>query len=156
MVKKSNKLELTADEEKLKISMVLLDPQYLIASMPKNKTFKDLLSYVPDNKFTFNKEQVQKFVKYTSVLTPSYVYFEGKDNIVTLKLSASENKLSTSFTIPETVKPFKIKLSNFFIDLLSIIDDNITISTEAEQPVYIKYHNENFDMEYILASLKME
>ena len=154
--KKNNKLVLTATKESLKISAILRDPQYIKESLPKNKGFEDTLKMVSDNTFHFSKEQVNEIVKHTSIINPKSIILEGKDKKLSLKLGANENDLTTSFDLPTTIKPFKIKLSIFLVDLLSIINADIIMSAQENSALYIKVKDEFSKVEYVLASLKTE
>jgi hypothetical protein len=155
MDKKTNKLELSSDTEKLKISAILRDPKYIM-SLREGKTFDMVKEGISDNIFTLDREQIKQIINYSNSMSSKVVYLEGKDNTITLKLNLSDNKLSTSFDIQETISPFKVKVSEYLIHLLSTIGDNVTMSAKEDCPVYVSTEGDDYVFEYILATLKME
>ncbi len=156
LAKKTNKLVLSSSKESLKISVVLRNPQYIKDSLPKGKSFDDTLKLISDNTFTLTKEQIDRITKNTSVINAKDLILEGKDNKVILNLESNENQLSEEFKISEKIEPFKIKLNSFIIDLLSIIDEDVIMSAKDNSAIYIVVKNECYEVEYVLASLKVD
>lgn len=159
LTKKENKLTLTAcgsSESNLKASVGLMNPAYIKIEANED-IFTKLKEKSLGNTFTLDNElHIKKILEHFNSMNTNSVSFEGINNTIKLKVDDTQNKIESGFTVPEKVEKFNIKLNKLYLDLLSVINDNVTISMKDDSPIYTSVSNDNYSFEYIVAPIKTE
>lgn len=153
VAKKENKLNITSDDVKLKVAMILRSPQYITTKL-ELKEYEKVYNQAKGNDFTLTKEQIKKISGYVSSLNPTEIIFEGKDNQLTFKLINNENKISDTFELDNNIKEFKVTLRRASIDILNFLGSDVKMSISQDCPILFRVEEESFWFEYIMAPLK--
>lgn len=160
--KKDNKLLLKSPDNKLKISLVLKNPDYIINKFT-NEQFNSILKKASGNEFTLSKETVTKIASYCKTLNTNVLYLKGSKKELTLEI---DNKTGNSTTASSSIiavfdlehplkEDFSIKLSNMFLDIFSSIGKEGEVSTRNNAPLAIKSSGEDYSITYICNTLKI-
>lgn len=153
VAKKENKLNITSDDAKLKVAMILRSPQYITSKL-EVKDYDKVYNQAKGNGFTLTKEQIKKISGYVTSLNPTEIIFEGKNNQLTFKLINNENKISDTFELDNEIKEFKVVLRKASIDILNFLSSDVILSIKQDCPILLRVEKENFWFEYIMAPLK--
>lgn len=144
--KKDNKLVLKTN--KLKISCILRNPTY-IQNKLDNPTFNKILKGITAKTVILTKSQIKELIKYYTVIGSndlSLVNKEGKLSIVSEK---NENE-SVGIIDTEVKEKFNVRLSRVFIDVLSVIEDDIKVVLSNDSPAYIRVDNDNYNFDILI------
>ena len=150
--KTENKLNFATEDSKLKVSAVLQDPQYVTNTIESAK-FEGALKVAKGEEFTLDKEDVKKLTTYAQTIATEEFVLQGKAGELSVVLDDSKNSIVSKFPIAN-VKPFKVKLGKFFLDVLSVVNNTVTLSVSDDKPVYLKVEEGNIVFEYVVAPKK--
>lgn len=163
LIKKDNKLILSSNGENLVITLTLKNPDYILNTLTKEK-FMELLGKSEGNYFTLNSGVINKLTEYSNSIKTDELVLVGEGNRLDISIASRikkddkeevENEILASFTLPETVKPFDIKVSKILLDILNTVGKDLNISILNAKPIVIKYFEENkLEVTYLLAQLK--
>jgi len=151
MEKLENKINIKSD--KIKFSCVLRNPKYIVNTFPEDKytTWKEKST---GNEFVVSQKTVKEIIQHFNTISPNELTLNGSEKTIKLKLENNQNELVVDISIDQEVKPFKVKLAPLFIDFLSTVEGDLTVSVKDEgSPVYAKVKHEDCEVEYIIAPL---
>jgi len=155
--KEDNKLVISSSEQKLKASCILKNTEYILNNLEETK-FNTLLEKAKGNEFILSKNIISQISIYIDTVGSDELIFsydeESKD--LCLFVESNENSILASFPTDEKIKPFKTKVSKALVDILKTINDDVIISIKHNTPILIKFHNDIFDITYIIAPKKLE
>lgn len=157
ITKKDNKLIFDSEKDKLKISYILKNPQYLLVNNRNfnfnlNK-FNELYEKAKGNEFTLNETNIKKIVKYFTSIKTNALELIGKDNLLKLVVSSNDNEIVSEIALETKIMPISIRLSEQFIEIIKNLK-KATVSTYNLQPVSIVAGEDNeYKVNYLLAQL---
>jgi len=161
LIKKENKLifdsiDRLTKEDKLKISYLLKNPDYIVNKLEINK-YNEILKKAQGNEFTPSKKILQKIISYSDSFKTNNLILEtyNKNKLSLFIEDSSENNLLAEFDV-KVNEDFNIKISKILIDIFKIIDlnDNIELSIKNDSPFKIRVYNDNYEAIYLIALLK--
>ncbi len=135
---------------KVKFASTLRSPQYIVNSIPEEK-YQSLIAKAIGNEFVLKQETVKAIINHFNTISPDGLTLKGAGKVLTLKLSSQHGDLTVDFDLETEVKPFTVKLAKLFVDLLSVINDDITLSINNEAPVFVSTSKEDYKFDYIVA-----
>ena len=150
---KTNKIVLSSKDDNLQASAVLRNIDYIQNILPDEK-FENAVKTAAGNNFILTKIDTKKIVDYFASILPANLQLDGIGNSITVRLENNQNEILASFPMSQKHTPFSVKLSRVFVDLLSVITDDIEVSIKEKQPVYLKIENNDYRIEYLVAPVK--
>lgn len=149
--KKENKLIVEAD--KTRASFTLKNTEYVINKISESK-FKELATKASGNEFSLSKEVVSRIISTINSVKAEDVSLKLKDKLLTIDVDNGNQSIETSFDLKESVKTVALKLNKAVIDILKLLDGEVTVSVNTESPVYFVVENKDYNVIYIVATLK--
>jgi len=150
IAKKENTIVLKANKTKTKL--LLRNTKYILTVL-EEKDYEEKTKSLKDNQFTLTKDNIADLVRYYD-LFKSKVTIVGDKKEIVIKVGAEENVGELKIDIKETVKPFDVYIAGFFVEALSQIGEDVTISAKTDAPIIINYKTDDYSIEYLLAPLK--
>lgn len=147
-----NKIVFTNEKGKHKVKILLRNKDYILNKIDE-EGFDKYREMTKGNEFTLVEEDVKKVISYYNAIKSDEVILVGKGNEIALKLEKDENEIIDSFEVGE-VGDFKTKVSKIFIDLISVLKGDITLSIMSDKPIFVSVDDEDSKFEYVLAPLK--
>lgn len=150
------KLELSSVTPKLRFTVPLRKAEYILTKIEESK-FTSYLALAITNMVKIPQNVVKSIIGYSDLLGGKSLLLTGKDTDVILEIENNQNNIVAEFNINQEFKPFITKISNLFVDLLSTIGSDITLSVAKENsPVYLKTESEKITFEYLIAPLEVK
>lgn len=149
-----NKLTITAPDSDTKASAVLREPSLIKNSVPNDK-FEAKVQTVKGNEFTLTPEIMVDIVKHFEAIGTKKLLLTGEGNKINLSLENNQNELLVSFPIKESVEKFTITLNRNMIDLLSVLNVDVTASVLSDDSIFIELVEEDLVFEYFVAANKL-
>lgn len=149
--KSSNKLVLTPDciEKSLKISIALKSPDY-IENIIKEETFNNLKTKALGNEFVVEGEYIKRIKEYFDNVDTKKFTLKNSNKKLIFKVEDIQNEIEYKTNV-EGIKDFDVILPKSFIDVLSLLNEDVTISLKNDSPAYIKIKNKNYMIEYLVS-----
>ncbi len=147
-----NKVILSSEKDNVKISTTLSDPQYITNVVDESKV-KSWIDKSSGNEVTLPVGMVKQIVSYLNTMEINSLVLEGSDETITLKIENQQNEIVASFPVKEQFKPFKVKLKEIFLELLSSFNGEVIISVNKKAPVYLSVKNDNCEFVYFIAPM---
>jgi len=144
--KKDNKLILKDD--KLTISCILRNPTYIKNSLDNNK-FDEILNSNTSNPIKLTENQIKELITYYNTVGSYDIILTNKNGKLAIISEKNENELIGIIDV-DVLSKFKVKLSNVFMDILSLIDDDIEIKLGNDTPVSIKIDNDDYTFDILI------
>lgn len=149
ITKKDNKLELVSDDDKIKSSFTLKNPEYVINKVTEDK-FKDLYKKASGNEFKVSKSVISKIISTANSIKSNEISLKLKDKTMTISVDNGNQSIDIEFELDKAVKTASIKLNKAIIDILKMLNEETVISINNEAPVLFETSN----VAYIVATLK--
>ena len=105
------------------------------------------------NEFVLPTEVVKQLVNHFNTLNPTSLILSGKGKSISLKIENKNNELTVDFDIAKEVEAFKVKLAKLFVEILSVIGSEVSLSVKDGSPVYLNVKKSDAEFEYIIAPL---
>lgn len=153
ITKEKNKLILISENKKLRASLILREPEYIINTLEGTK-IDTLLEKTKGNVFTLSKDSIKSILSYVNAIGSDKIVLIGKDKELQVALENKENEILASFDIEQTVDGFTVKLMKQITSILNIVDGDIVLSMKDDSPISITIKDENMEVIYIVAPIK--
>ncbi len=153
--KDKNKLVLTSSDKKLKVSIMLREPDYIVNTL-ENKKMDDLLEKSQGNAFILFLPVVKLIYSYINALGCDKLVLKGDKKELKLLLENKENEIVASFDLEQEVKPFEVKLMRQITAILNVVNTDIEISIKNDSPISLKVKDEDMEITYIIAPIKKD
>ncbi|KKL86048.1 hypothetical protein LCGC14_1948600 [marine sediment metagenome] len=150
LTKTDNKLILS--DKKLKISCILRNPAYVTTKLDNDK-FKKVYSSLSEHSITLDISQIKKLINYFNTIGSNSIILTNKNNKLGIKSEKSENELSATIDT-KVIEKFEIKLPKVFVDVLSIVDDDIILKLSDGKPGYIGISSEHYTFQILIQRRK--
>lgn len=151
--KKDNKLVLESDKDKIKSTFTLKNPEYVINKVSVDK-FNELVKKANDNYFSLSKEIISKIISTVNSVKEDNVSLKLKDKSLTIEVDNGNQSIEVSFDLKEEVKPVNLKLNKAIVDILKLLEGEVSCSVNTESPIMFEVSNKDYTTTYIVATLK--
>lgn len=164
ITKIENKLILSS-AEKLKITLALKNPEYIINTVSMEK-YNEVEAKANSNWFALSLDTINKIRSYANSLKTNELTLNSKDEVLSVSLANTiekdgktivENEILASFESKSTgtkTKDFSVRIGSILFNVLDTLKNDVEISMANKSPVAIRYMNKNINLMYVLAPLK--
>lgn len=155
ITKKKNKLVFGSTDEKLEVSIILREPEYIVNTL-ENKKMAALLEQAEGNEFTLPLPAIKQILSYTTALGSNKLVIDGNNNVISLFAEHNENSIIADFMLDKEVNTFSVALMSQVNVILGILNKEVEMSMKNDCPISIKVEEDGIKMTYIVAPLKKD
>lgn len=151
--KKDNKLVLESATDKTKSTFTLKNPEYVINKISETKV-KELSDKALGNTFVLSKDILAKIVSIIASVKADDISLKLKGKLLTIEVDNGSQSIETSFDLKDEVKPVSIKLNKAIVEILKLFNEEVAISVNIDSPITFGIMNKDYNILYIVATLK--
>lgn len=133
----------------------LKNAEYILNKLDEDKFSNRLKETEKGISFTLSKEAVAEIVKKFNLVGSSALVLKVKDGVLTIKVKnyTNEVELETEIDLEKSKKNFNVKIGKNFVDLISLIGEEVTVSLAEDTPsaLAVEYSGKDFLYTYLVA-----
>ena len=153
-----NKLKLSTKRDKLEISAIIMNPEYIKNSIPDGKE-SEFFKKLEDGRsgvINIDSFQIDNLLKYTSYLKTEDIIIRGDKNKLQFGVTKNENEVLASIDVGEELEPFTIKVKTILLDIMSLAEEKLHLGLKENHPVFVGFRSDYSSHEYLLAPSTLE
>jgi len=149
-----NKNKLTLKEGTLKANTTLKSSQYVNNGIPEDK-FNQLYTKVTTEgkPFVLEIENLKKIVDYLATIKSTEIEFSGKKDAISINAKNVNDDITDDLPIKFDGE-FSIKLGKAILEVLSVMNEKVTITAKEPNPVLINLKKDSMEINLLVAPLK--
>jgi hypothetical protein len=161
ITKKDNKLVMKSDKDKLKISYILKNTDYLMINNKESRLdevkFNEIYSKTKGNEIVLTQAIQKKITTYFNSIKATDLVLSGEKNSLKLYVASNENEIVSEMTLETQIQPISIRVGKVFVDILKTMNSDVVFSTYDLQPISLVTEVKDlYKVIYCIAQMKMK
>jgi len=146
-----NKFKTTSENGKVKSKNILSNIQYITNSLAPAQ-YEDIKAKAVGNEVIIPVDIIKEILNYVNSVNSKDLILKIEKNQITLTIENKQDEIEAVFDMPtpDTFSPVTLRMAYYFTEILSLAENDITLSANPNSPVLLQLSQHDSSFEYLM------